>query len=285
MNTNFDDISLAYAPSCTIEDAVLYLMGFSQSQVQLQRWKSSDDPSGGEFLSIVSYQDLAEEWNAAKFALEEAEKYRDSQFIKAGKLADLTDIANENPNNVDKNIADKLVVLKRWSIQKSKSLDQSAIDKQVELDECTDKYKLACLYRSAISNELLNKESSLIRDNIATQNENNPYILLLSLKNWASKVFNIEILNDLESINIKLPNTNSSVKSKQKMRQQEIAVLDEIKKLGHDPKRLPKIEHGKLTLKAQIKKILLNHILFKDKKTVFKHTWERLSEEDIAFLK
>ena len=164
-------------------------------------------------------------------------------------------------------------------------MNKAVKEKQAELDECTKKYELACFYKSAIIVEFNAKESSLIKDETATQDEKDPYIFLYTIKDWASKKFNISILNDLKPENINFPSTNSFVKPLKLSRQQEIAVLDEIKKLGYDPKSLPKLVRGMRSTKAQIKKNLINHILFKDKTTVFKHTWERLSEEEIAYLK
>ena len=116
MQTYFDDISLAAAPSCTIEDAILYLMGSSQQEVKFKQWKTIDDPSGGEFLRIKSYKDFVEEWEEAKFAFEEAEKYRDSQIIKARKLAELTQTANENAKKANNITAEELLELSSMSI-------------------------------------------------------------------------------------------------------------------------------------------------------------------------
>lgn len=151
-------------------------------------------------------------------------------------------------------------------------------DKQIELDRFKEKYKLAHSYKTAIINELAKgAASSLYIDSIATPNFRNPYITLLSLKEWAHESFNISILNELDTV--------KPIKTVSMARQQENVILDAIKKLGHDPQNLPKLQAGKAGVKATIKKTLMNHTLFKDKTTVFKRTWERLSgDNEIGYM-
>ena len=52
-NTN-DKLSHNYSPTCTIEDASMYLMGFSQSDIQQLWYESLQDKVDGEYFSRVS---------------------------------------------------------------------------------------------------------------------------------------------------------------------------------------------------------------------------------------
>lgn len=66
---------------------------------------------------------------------------------------------------------------------------------------------------------------------------------------------------------------------------QHAAILDAIRKLGHDPQRLPKNEPGKRGIKAAVRTALegLNTI-FPSRSTVFNKAWGRLLENgDIAY--
>jgi hypothetical protein len=137
-----------------------------------------------------------------------------------------------------------------------------------KLAELTEKYKLARSYRIAIINELAKGAASGLHiDTIATSDSRNPYITLLSLKRWASESLNISILAELDTV--------KPVKPLPKMRQQEKVILDEIKKLGHDPQKLPKIIPGKPWVKSDVRQLVQYPPLFISVR-VFDNTWERL---------
>ena len=64
---------------------------------------------------------------------------------------------------------------------------------------------------------------------------------------------------------------------------QEEAILSAIRDLGYAPTTLPKPPAGKPGVKAEVRKKLKSHPLFKEKSTVFDKAWERLREfGDIA---
>ena len=66
------------------------------------------------------------------------------------------------------------------------------------------------------------------------------------------------------------------------MPDQEKAILQEIRKLGYDPKELPKSKPNAPGVKAQVRIALKLSELFKGK-YVFRKAWERLRlDEDIA---
>jgi len=235
MSNIADDANLNYTPSCTVEDAAMYLMGYPQSYLQAKWMQYSDDPSDGEWLSIEGYQYLAEELDFAKSALAEAKFDKASEEVIAAKQAEIT--------------------------------------------KCAHQVKLAHKYKTAIINELAKGVgfSRLHIDSTATLDARNPFITLLSLKRWAHESLNISILNELDTV--------KPIKTVSMARQQENVILDAIKKLGHDPQNLPKLQAGKAGVKATIKKTLMNHTLFKDKTTVFKRTWERLSgDNEIGYM-
>lgn len=71
----------------------------------------------------------------------------------------------------------------------------------------------------------------------------------------------------------------------QKLRAQEKAILDEIIRLGYDPKNLPRNKAGKAGVKAEVRQSLTENGLFSGM-TVFDKAWERLRRDrDIADVK
>lgn len=89
MSTTFDEISLTYKPSCTVEEAALYMMGFPQSYLQPRWLQYSDDPSDGDWFGSEDYQNLAEERESAKIDLAEAKSDKAPEEVIAAKLAEL----------------------------------------------------------------------------------------------------------------------------------------------------------------------------------------------------
>ena len=56
MSYTFDEISLTYKPSCTLEEAALYMMGFPQSYLQPRWLQYSDDPVSYTHLDVYKRQ-------------------------------------------------------------------------------------------------------------------------------------------------------------------------------------------------------------------------------------
>lgn len=82
---------LAYAPSCTVEDAVMYLLGFSQSSIQPLWVQHFDDPSDGEWLSSDGFNLLNDLLEVAESEYAEAKYDRCSAEVIAEKLAKLNE--------------------------------------------------------------------------------------------------------------------------------------------------------------------------------------------------
>lgn len=246
-----DDNKLNYAMSCTVDAAAMYLMGYTQGEIQLQWCKNLEDPSDEDRFNVISYSDLAIEYGNAKTALEELQAIKDKITKNLAKLED------ENNNR----------------------LDEAIIVKQTEYEEAYNKFWKARAYENAIKNEISKgiPLSNLHIDITATNDLSNPYITLESLKTWAKKVFKITILHDLE--------TFTPEKPLPKMRQQENAIVDTIKKLGYDPQKLPKNPSGKPGVKAEIREKIQFPPLFNNA-NIFDKAWDRLSKyKDIIILK
>lgn len=78
---------LAYKPSCTVEDAVMYLLGYKQSDVQAIWYQHSDDPSDGEWLSSDGFNHLNDLLEVAESEYIEAKYDKCSAEVIAEKLA------------------------------------------------------------------------------------------------------------------------------------------------------------------------------------------------------
>ena len=192
--------ALSYSPSCSIEDAVMYLLEFRQRDIQALWVQHSDDPSDGEWISGAGYLELADSLELAESELAEA-KY-------------------------------------------DKASDKIIADKQAELDHCIALNMRAHSYKCAIVAELANDNPKLRVDKLAKTKLSYPYITLLSLKRWAHEVLQISILDELGTV--------KPVNRVPKLRAQENAILDAIKKLGHDPKNFPKNLPGKPGAKKNV---------------------------------
>lgn len=112
---------------------------------------------------------------------------------------------------------------------------------------------------------------------VNTDEVRNKHINLNRLKRWAKETLNISILDDLDFI--------KATKPLPKMRQQENVIIDAIKKLGHDPQKLPKNPAGKPGVKAKVRELIQHPPLF-DNPDIFDNAWERLSKyKEISYLK
>jgi len=89
MSNSSAENSLAYAASCTLEDAVMYLLGYKQSDVQAIWHQSSDDPSDGEWLSSDGFNHLKDLLEAAESEYAEVKYDKRPDEIVAEKLAEL----------------------------------------------------------------------------------------------------------------------------------------------------------------------------------------------------
>jgi hypothetical protein len=135
-------------------------------------------------------------------------------------------------------------------------------------------------YLCAIKDELNKGEQSALRIDKSLSNAAYTYITLHSFNEWA-KAFDKAILVSLQAtaggadapaaVPIKKPATHT------RMRQQEIAILEEIKNQGCDPLALPP-HTAKAGIKAAVKFALKKSPLF-EKPSAFKNTWDRLRSD------
>lgn len=273
-NTN-DELSHNYSPTCTIEDASMYLMGFCQSDIQQLWYESLQDKVDGEYFSRVSYQDIVEEWNAALLSLDE---HQTAKNKITQKLAKFDDLINQNSDSKDKTIINKLNARKDLAVQIDMNLEQAFNIKQMELNDATNKYKQLYSYRTAIINELAKGTSSSLHVfNTSPTDIRNPYITLLTLKIWAKKSLKISILKYLDEYN--------PAKTIKKPYERGSAIVDAIKYLGHDPQKLPKNPSGKPGVRAKVRELIQRPPLFNNP-NIFDKAWEWLSKnKKISYLK
>jgi hypothetical protein len=106
--------SIDYKPSCTVEEAVMYLLGYKQSDIQAKWYQSSDDPSDGEWLSGFGFDHL-------KDLLDEAEsEYAEAKYDKCP----------------DETIAEKLAKLDEYKALNKRAHDyKSAIIDELSRDD------------------------------------------------------------------------------------------------------------------------------------------------------
>lgn len=265
MNDTNGNQYLKYSPSCDIESAAMYLMGFSQADIQLQLFKDPEDPLGAEYFSNISYQDIVEEWNSAQLYLNELQI---SKNKITQKLAGVDDLISQNSKIEEKTIINNLSEEKLLMVQTYNNLDKSMYTQQIVLNDATNNYKQLHSYKTAIINELARGSlSSLDVDMTANKDINNPFITLISLKIWSKKSLKMSILEDLEPIEPK--------KRLLKTRQQEIAIVDAIKMLGHDPKKMPAFLPPNPWIKSEVRELVQIPPLFNNS-DIFDSAWERL---------
>jgi hypothetical protein len=81
--------SMTYSSSCTVDEAVMYLLGFPQSSIQAKWAQHSDDPSDGEWISSDGFDYLTDSLEFAKSELIEARYDKCTAEVIDEKLAEL----------------------------------------------------------------------------------------------------------------------------------------------------------------------------------------------------
>lgn len=236
--------------SCTKDEAVAIMLGWSDEPIRYR--PVSEHPTQKEFDESPMYclqEDLDDEleWLESMYgdALHEDKKQRPE---------------------------DK-------SVRSNEQGAQSLEDMKTAIVEFKQTMILARTYLCAIDDELAKGNSSTLRIDFQSSNSAYTYITLTSLKAWALQTLNLKILPGIltiDSVQSKSVIQKEKTPPRVKMRKQEDAILDEIKRMGFDPKCLPKDEHGKPGIKADVKHVLKGNILFSGK-TSYAKTWERLS--------
>jgi len=91
MSNSRAENSLDYATSCSVEDAVMYLLGYKQSEIQAIWYQSSNDPSDGEWLSSFGFDHLKDSLEFAESEFTEAKYDKCPDEVIAEKLAKLNE--------------------------------------------------------------------------------------------------------------------------------------------------------------------------------------------------
>lgn len=148
------------------------------------------------------------------------------------------------------------------------------------INEFEKQIVLARTYMCDIDDEFAKGDSSALR--VVPQSPKGVYesITLASLKAWVLQKYKRDILSGILIIDAsQASKTDPAEKPRPrlKMLDQEDAILGEIRRIGHDPKYLPKNQSGKPGIKAKIREALKSNPLF-DGSKVFNHAWDRLRE-------
>ncbi len=231
----------SYQTSCTKDEAVGMLMGLIAGPIQLTPLEHEPTAEDLEFEDSFSYSVL-EELDGERGSVE-------GIYIEAKR--------DKLPEDV---IAEKLAALKEYD----------------------NKIIKANGYLCDIDDELSKGESSALRIDKAASNLY-VRITLSSLNEWTEDRYGISVLANRKFSTATqsqptLKNENLTVSNQarqQKLLAQEEAILNEIRRLGSDPKKLPKNKSGKPGVKADVRHSLKTNPLFEGV-TVFEKAWERL---------
>jgi len=168
---------------------------------------------------------------------------------------------------------------------KAEKLPSNIIEEKYEaVQRYAEVKEKAKKYLCDIADELNKGEASALRQDVTLSKGTYIYITLTSLDEWVkSKGYGVEVLVPVQ---IAIPSETELPKVKEKkvrrkLRDQEVAIVEEIKRLGHNPLELPNNIPGKSGLKAEVRKSLANDSLFQEGTTVFNKAWERV-KKDIA---
>lgn len=160
-------------------------------------------------------------------------------------------------------------------VEASKLVDTGAekalIDAQLErVLDIEDLIAKAKNYVLDFDEELEKHALSMLQiDYTATNKAGQVHIKLKSLDAWARKQYGISIEGN--------ENKTKPEKKIYKLREQERLILLEIKKLGLNPKLLPKRLAGRPTPKAKVRFALSEHALFQGTK-IFNKAWQQLRD-------
>jgi phosphoglycerate-specific signal transduction histidine kinase len=227
--------------SVTVDEAVAILLGLTEGPILFQR-------SGDE-----SSPEQQEAFDSLAFSIHDLDE--ELEWLKS-------DLAEAIFDKLDS----RVIAAKREAVQKQ----------QDEIDH-------ANTYFSAVEDELNNGVTSALRVD-ATRSNHRPYITLSSLDEWAkSKGYGVQVLVAVTTAMLpeaELPKISEN-KVRRKQRDQEKAIIEEIKRLGHNPLELPINKSGHPGVKAEVRNALQASQLFKgnstgEKSTVFNKAWERL---------
>ena len=156
-----------------------------------------------------------------------------------------------------------------------------AAEKEAVVEHWDNLAKRARRYLIDIGDELSKADSALRIDQTTSATTGIAHITLKSLDQWSRHEYSISILDDqpgpiVESGHTVITSNDKPVRKK--LRDQEVAILEQIKALGHDPQMLPAYVPGTSGVKAAVKKALDSSGLF-SATTAYNKAWERLRKE------
>lgn len=142
----------------------------------------------------------------------------------------------------------------------------------------------AVTLKRAIADELVKGGDSMLRLNeAATIKSGIPCITINSLEDWFASYKSQETTTDEKVCRSGSTASGSREPSqkikKTKTKDQEIAILHELKNLGHSPKALPNNRPGLPGIKKQVRDKLVGTDLF-DNHDIFDSAWERLRKSN-----
>ena len=154
-------------------------------------------------------------------------------------------------------------------------------EKEAIVEHWDNLAKRARPYLIDIGDELSKPDSALRVDQATSKATGIVHITLRSLDQWARREYSITILDDdlakpSDGCRSAIAADNKPIRMK--LRDQENAILAQIKTLGHDPKNLPARIPGTSGVKAAVEKALANSGLF-SATTAYNKAWERLRKE------
>lgn len=158
-------------------------------------------------------------------------------------------------------------------------------EKKAAINVARERIENAKVYFRDIEKELAKGKGSILKiDQNARNAEWEPALTRESVKLWMRKKYKISLIDWEFAAGPQVPSqagskTGDSDQQKstprRKLRDQELAMLGEIQRLGYNPTQLPKRSPGKRGVKAEVKAALDGHPLFAAP-SAFKRTWDEL---------
>ena len=226
--------------SITVDEAVAILLGWAKGPIEYR--VVSEDPTPEELDTLGTVAFSLEE------CLQEELDKLESDLIEAR-----TD-----------NMPAKFIAEKQAAIQ-----THDAVIEQAKAYFC------------AIHDEINKGERSALHVDTMLSNKIYTYITLSSFDDWARQYGRTVLAKLQKTTGATLPvmqsqsNVTDDPKPRLKMRNQEEAILEAIRKFGYNPQKLPKNDEGKSGIKAKVSNELKASPFF-DAKTAFNKAWERL---------
>lgn len=171
---------------------------------------------------------------------------------------------------------------------KCDKLDNSIIEtRHKAVRETIANIALAKTYRCAIDDEINKGPMSALRVDVKRTNCHQTYITLTSFDAWAAeKGYRLHILEPVPATSQPLAERGEKNKDeptvRRRQRDQEEAIVAEIKRIGYDPLGYPDNEPGRCGVKSEVWAALRVNELFKNQ-GVFEKAWQRARNSgDIA---